>query len=341
MERSAMRGMAFPDLATLHPGYKVPTPSLVGRTAARRPLVVPAGLQADARHRAAAARAADAAGTVGGRGQDNVDPPVDKAEPRAGDKAETAVRGRTANRPRDRPRRLPRRPRAARLRGGNKAGFAETAPGPRRSAGNNARRADSSFRRDRIAGRLGVAGKLDVFFGDVGSGSADFHVGTVRLVDPGQGVLTLAVAPAHAFVLTVSHGSLVHHSLLRRSPASSRVSPAHTPASRGHLAAPGRRKPASSGLRAELDLCHDNRSNLFAATSPRCCQPLIPRATLNGARQTGDAASRIPSRRTLALRGLSASPRRSLEEPCSGPLWRRVTVVSGRFRGRTVVGLAR
>src|SRR6266536_1310618 len=195
------------------------------------------------------------------------------------------------------------------------------------------------FGRDRIAGRLGVAGKLDVFFGDVGSGSADFHVGTVRLVDPGQGVLALAVAPAHAFVLTVSHGSLVHHSLLRRSPASSRVSPAHTPASLGHLAAPARRKPASSGLRAELN--HDNRSNLFAATSPRCCQPLIPRATLNGARQTGDAASRIPSRRTLALRGLSASPRRSLEEPCSGPLWRRVTVVSGRFRGRTVVGLAR
>src|SRR6266852_3604908 len=65
--------------------------------------------------------------------------------------------------------------------------------------------------RDRIAGRLGIAGELDVFFGDVRSRSADFHVGPVGFVDPRQRVLALAVvAPAHAFVLTVSHGLFVH-----------------------------------------------------------------------------------------------------------------------------------
>ena len=38
------------------------------------------------------------------------------------------------------------------------------------------------FRRDRIAGGLRIAGELDVFFRDMRCGTADFHIGTVRLV---------------------------------------------------------------------------------------------------------------------------------------------------------------
>src|SRR5919109_3206611 len=48
--------------------------------------------------------------------------------------------------------------------------------------------------RHRIARRLGITGELDVLFGDVRSRSADFHVGTIRFVDPGERVLALAVA---------------------------------------------------------------------------------------------------------------------------------------------------
>src|SRR5262249_5097961 len=181
--------------------------------------------------------------------------------------------------------------------------------------------------RDGIAGRLRVAGKLDVFFRDVGSGAADFDVGTVRFVDPGQGILALAVAPPHAFVLTVSHGSSVHLLPFAALARPARFSPARTPSARDRSAASRTRE--STAFRTSR---RTGSLSITAATSSprprsRCCQPLIPRAASRAARQPGDAASRVPSRRIRALQGLSASPHRSLQESCSGPLWRRVTVV--------------
>ena|SRR5689334_6092467 len=67
------------------------------------------------------------------------------------------------------------------------------------------------FCRNRIAGALCVTSELKVFFGDVRCGSADFYVRPVGLIHPRQWILvmpTFAVATAHAFVLTVSHGLL-------------------------------------------------------------------------------------------------------------------------------------
>ena len=58
----------------------------------------------------------------------------------------------------------------------------------------------------RVARPLRVTRELDVFFRDMRSGAADFDVGTVRLVNACEGILTLAVvtSPPHA-LLTVSH----------------------------------------------------------------------------------------------------------------------------------------
>lgn len=67
------------------------------------------------------------------------------------------------------------------------------------------------FRCNRIAGALCVTSELKVLFGDVRRGSANFYVWPVGLIHPRQWILvmpTLAVATAHAFVLTVSHGLL-------------------------------------------------------------------------------------------------------------------------------------
>ena len=51
------------------------------------------------------------------------------------------------------------------------------------------------FRRDRIAGALGVAGELQIFLGDVVSGSADLHLGAVQFVDPGQRIVMVPPPP--------------------------------------------------------------------------------------------------------------------------------------------------
>jgi hypothetical protein len=66
--------------------------------------------------------------------------------------------------------------------------------------------------RDRVAGTLRVAGKLEIFFGDVRRRSPNFHVRSVGLVHTRQWILmmmmaatTFAVATPHALVLTVSH----------------------------------------------------------------------------------------------------------------------------------------
>src|SRR5262245_21217637 len=72
------------------------------------------------------------------------------------------------------------------------------------------------FGAHRIARRLRVARELDIFVGDVRGRATDLHVRPIGLVDPGERVLTLAVAPPHALVLTVSHGLLFTHSQLWR-----------------------------------------------------------------------------------------------------------------------------
>src|SRR5437867_8452311 len=78
------------------------------------------------------------------------------------------------------------------------------------------------FRRDRIAGGLGIARKLNVFLSNVGWVSTNFDVGPVRFVNTRHRIVVLAVAmlivttmavaviaAAHALVLTVSHDSPV------------------------------------------------------------------------------------------------------------------------------------
>src|SRR5207245_954226 len=64
------------------------------------------------------------------------------------------------------------------------------------------------FGRYKVAGRLRVARKLQVFLRNMRRGPANFDVGPVRLVDPRQRIVVaaFAVTPPHALVLTVSHG---------------------------------------------------------------------------------------------------------------------------------------
>jgi hypothetical protein len=66
--------------------------------------------------------------------------------------------------------------------------------------------------RDRIAGTLRVARQLEIFLGNVGGRSPDFHVRSVGLVHARQWILvmmtTFAVATPHALILTVSHDLL-------------------------------------------------------------------------------------------------------------------------------------
>src|SRR3954465_11039829 len=68
------------------------------------------------------------------------------------------------------------------------------------------------FGRDRIAGGLGIARKLEIFLRRMMGRAADLHVGPVRLVNPGQRVVAapvvivvvaavIVVAPAHALVV--------------------------------------------------------------------------------------------------------------------------------------------
>ena len=71
---------------------------------------------------------------------------------------------------------------------------------------------------DRVAGRARVTRQLNVFFGDVRGGAADFDIGSVRFEHPGHRVLTapviiivvvIVIIPVtHPLVvLTVSHVS--------------------------------------------------------------------------------------------------------------------------------------
>src|SRR5262249_29855123 len=63
------------------------------------------------------------------------------------------------------------------------------------------------LRRNRITGSQRVPRKLDIFFRNVGWIAANFHIRTIGFVYPDHRIVTLAVvvAPAHPFILTVSH----------------------------------------------------------------------------------------------------------------------------------------
>jgi hypothetical protein len=72
------------------------------------------------------------------------------------------------------------------------------------------------FRRNRISRTLRVASELEILFGNMGCRSANFYIRPIRLVRSRQWILmmpTLAVATAHTFVLTVSHGLLFRQPL--------------------------------------------------------------------------------------------------------------------------------
>ena len=70
------------------------------------------------------------------------------------------------------------------------------------------------FRCNRITRTLRIASELKILFGDMRRRTANFHVRSVGLKNPGQWILMVMVAAAftittpHALVLTVSHGSL-------------------------------------------------------------------------------------------------------------------------------------
>jgi hypothetical protein len=76
------------------------------------------------------------------------------------------------------------------------------------------------LRRNWITGTLRIAGELQIFFGDMRSRAANFHVWSVGLIYPGQGILMVvmmaafAIATPHALVLTVSHDLLFANPLV-------------------------------------------------------------------------------------------------------------------------------
>jgi hypothetical protein len=57
--------------------------------------------------------------------------------------------------------------------------------------------------RDRIAGRARVTRQLNVFFGDVRGGAADFDIGSVRFEHPGHRVLTAPVIVVVAAIVVI------------------------------------------------------------------------------------------------------------------------------------------
>src|SRR5262249_16179033 len=59
--------------------------------------------------------------------------------------------------------------------------------------------------RNRISRRLGVTRTFHVLLTDVGRRALYFDIRSVRLIDPGERIVTLAVAPPHTLVLLVSH----------------------------------------------------------------------------------------------------------------------------------------
>ena len=130
----------------------------------------------------------------------------------------------------------------------------------------------------RVAGSLRVTRELDVLFRNMRGGAADFDVGTVRLVNAREGILTFAVvaSPPHA-LLTVSHVVPV-----RRPFTLSR----HSRRTQLNL-------QAQTNLIARPDLRYVRANNrkvvsciaLVAATplprsQPQRCQPLVTRIVL-------------------------------------------------------------
>ena len=202
------------------------------------------------------------------------------------------------------------------------------------------------FRRDRIAGGLGVTRELEIFLRDVIGRSADLHVGAVGFIDPCQRVVAAAViivvvvvvvvvAPAHALVvmmlLTVSHGLLFNNSRLRRIRhslpnldrrlAGSKI---QALAAAIHAVRPKCRAPSGDDLVASVLNILLGRG-LAAAWLTFSSRALRDTPAM---RSTGESF-RIPMRRKSRFleRKFPHSPRphRRLTELRSGPLWQCVT----------------
>ena len=64
--------------------------------------------------------------------------------------------------------------------------------------------------RDWIAGRARVTRQLNVFFGDVRGGAADFDIGPVRFEHPGHRVLTAPVIVVVAAIIVAAVVPVTH-----------------------------------------------------------------------------------------------------------------------------------
>jgi hypothetical protein len=187
------------------------------------------------------------------------------------------------------------------------------------------------LRRHRIAGRLRIARKLNVFLGNMRRCAADFDVRPVRFVDPGEWIVALAVSPPHTLVLTVSHGLRVRQPLIGAVNAA--VSSIRTRSIK-HIraAALAKARTSNAGLRvgapkriamifkldpfrgtsAALPTFHHDRRDAGATAAMRSTDE-ASRSQVRR-RQLHHAAFRHPSHRATGL-----------TEPCSGPfLWRAI-----------------
>jgi hypothetical protein len=129
----------------------------------------------------------------------------------------------------------------------------------------------------RVAGPLRVTRKLNVFFCNMGSRAADFHIGTVRFINTCERILAFAVvaaAPTHS-LLTVSHVLPVRRPF--KSPRCS--TPVCSPYLQVHTSLIARPDPQqlSAPTIDSLRSYRDSRSNPIAAVLPQRCQPLVTR----------------------------------------------------------------
>jgi hypothetical protein len=131
------------------------------------------------------------------------------------------------------------------------------------------------LRRNRIARRLRVARKLEIFLGDMRPCAADFDVGSVRFVDPGEWIVALAVSPPHTLVLTVSHGLRVRQPLIEAAKCRRFLDPKTLNKARPGCS-PRQARASSAGLRdgAPKPMIMNFKLDPFRRT-PRCCPPSI------------------------------------------------------------------
>src|ERR1700693_4365322 len=123
------------------------------------------------------------------------------------------------------------------------------------------------LRRDRVAGRLRIARKLNVFLGNMRRCAADFDVRSVRFIDPGEWIVALAVSPPHTLVLTVSHGLRVRQPLIGAANGRRFLDPDTRSRKRGRAAALARREHPMRGSAAEPQIdSNDLKLDLFRRT---------------------------------------------------------------------------